>query len=421
MAEDSFFQMFLTEISKLSSISIAFDDSFRDVYLSFWHEFDGKSEESPSFVVADGSYAHTTFRGGVRAAVARAIANVYSHNNLIGDICDVDLRVGHGLKRISLYMRALEFKCLKRALESYSEVQMALCDGDLYPIIPPVLVKLGDQEVEAYAEYLNAFYDLYKLAAERMLLLIGVTKDSFVNYLGVKILSTFISQENPILGRELSRVRSVKNILKKLSENRDQLKNCDAYLKEVGRMLMSSDEEIFDDYTNKSGFTYPLVLAPQPIYLSEEIKAGTRRWADSRIRRRLLAAGNPFSKIAEAFDRICELPPVVMSYWRPWHGIGVYRIDIGGWILGLNSDWGSVEGDYFLEGSIDKLREVIAVLNSLSPEPFTVKPLLDVDDLVRFRTDIYKECYEPLIIEALRRAGLKAVLTKRDLRELMVR
>ena len=44
MAEDSFFQMFLTEISKLSSISIAFDDSFRDVYLSFWHEFDGKSE-----------------------------------------------------------------------------------------------------------------------------------------------------------------------------------------------------------------------------------------------------------------------------------------------------------------------------------------------------------------------------------------
>jgi hypothetical protein len=35
MAEDSFFQQFLAAISKLGPISMPFDESFKDVYLSF--------------------------------------------------------------------------------------------------------------------------------------------------------------------------------------------------------------------------------------------------------------------------------------------------------------------------------------------------------------------------------------------------
>ncbi len=108
--------------------------------------------EMPSFAVADGSGSSSTFRGGVRVAVVRAIANIYRCNGLVGSVCDVDVRVGHRLRRASLYMRALEFKCLKKALEDYEGVSMALCDGDLYLTIHPVLVRFTAQEVEAYVE-----------------------------------------------------------------------------------------------------------------------------------------------------------------------------------------------------------------------------------------------------------------------------
>jgi hypothetical protein len=421
LAEGSFFQLFLAATSKLGLPPAASNGVFKDFYLPFWREFDGKNGEPRSFAVADGSGSSTTFRGGLRVAVVRAIANVYCWNSLAGSVSDVDVKVGHRLRRASLYMRSLEFKCLREALDSHGGVSMALCDGDLYPTIHPVLVRLTTQEVQAYVEYLNAFYELYRFAAEKGILLVGITKDSFVNYLGAKVLAHLVSQGNPDLGRELSRVRSIRNIERKLSEKRGQLKNCEVYLKEAERMLSSSDEETFDACTTKPGFTVPLVLAPQPIFLSEEISAGTMRWADSKIRGRLLGRGPPFTEAAEAFDRLYGLPPVVMSYWRPWHGLGVYRVDVGGWMFGLKVGWGTVESDYFLEGGVERFREVAAALNGLSPEPFTVKPLLDADDLVRFSVKTYKECYEPIIVQALRRAGLKPSLTKRELRELTVR
>jgi hypothetical protein len=221
---------------------------------------------------------------------------------------------------------------------------------------------------------------------------------------------------------ELSRVRSARNIARKLLSARGLLRNCEAYYNMAMKMSMSSDEEMLDECAAKPGFTVPTALAPQPLFLSEEVKAKTRRWTDSRIRGRLLKAGPPLSEVASTLDAVYELPPVVISYWRPWHGLGVYRVDVCGWAFGLDVEWNSVEADRLLNAeAAATFRGVAAFLNALSPEPFAIKPLLDADDLVRLSAGTYRECYEPLIIEALRKAGFKALPTKRALRELMVR
>jgi len=420
LAEDSFLPRYLDALSKIGRLKLSFDESFKDIYLTFWHNFGGRCDEVPSFAVADGSRASTVFRGGVRAVCLRALTNVYEGSSLVGGVVDVDVKVGHRLKRSSLYMRALEFKCLRKALEGSPNVAVAICDGDLYPSIHPVMVRLTVQEVEACVEYLNAFYDLYEFAKNRGILLIGVTKDSFVNYLRARILATYIASENKELGEALTHERSIRRIERRLASIRGQAESIKRYLNEAGRV--TSDEEIFDEYAVNPGFSKPLVLAPQPIYLSEEIKAGTKSWRGSRIRKRLLRRGSPFRDVAEVLDRLYALPPVILSYWRPWHGIGVYRVDVGGRSLGVDEQWNSVESDYFLpEERLGFCEKVFSILNGLSPEPFTVKPLLDADDLVRFSAEIYRECYEPLLIEALRKAGFKALLTKRDIRELMVR
>lgn len=420
MVEDIFLHDYLDALSRVSDFGSLFDESFRDVYSTFWHSFNVRYDEALYFAVADGSRASTTFRGGVRAVCVKAIANVYDGKSLVTSIPMVSVKIGHRLRRPSLYMKALEFKCLKSALEEFPKVSMAICDGGLYPLIHPVIVKITTQEAEAYVEYLKALYELYEFTKNRGILLIGVTKDSFVNYLRARILAAYVSEENPALGQALAHERSLRRIERMLASIKDQTEKVKLYLSEAGRA--TSDEEVFDEYTSDPGFSKPLVLAPQPIYFSEEIKAGTKSWRDSRIRRRLLLRGPPFSNIAEFLDRLYVLPPVVLSYWRPWHKIGVYRVDIGGWCLGVKEQWNDVEGDYFLpEDRLDACERIFSILNGLSPEPFTVKPLLDADDLVRFDTKTYRECYEPLLIEALRKAGFKALLTKRDIRELMVR
>jgi len=358
--------------------------------------------------VADGSCSSTTLRGELRVVCARALVNVYRAGSLVESFPSVDVRFGWRLRRGTFYMRALELNGLAKALRS---CEAALCDGTLYPTLHPVIVRYRRQEVEAYVEYLNALHNLYAEAYDRRILLLGVVKDSSTNYVRARILAQHISAEKPELAKALSRVRSLRNMARLLSEAGE------AYVEEAE--ALTSDEEVFDEYAPEPGFTAPMLLAPQPIFLSEEVKAGTARWWDSRVRRRLIDKGPPLSEVAGALDRLYSLPPIVMFYWRPWHGIGVYRVDVAGWVFGRDGKWNDLSNDAFLGEGVSVAEEVAAMLNALSPEPFTVKPLFDVDYVVRIDSGTYKDCYLPIIVDTLRKVGLKAVMTKRDLREMI--
>ncbi|MEM0010876.1 MAG: hypothetical protein QXT84_04180 [Candidatus Bathyarchaeia archaeon] len=115
MVEDIFLHDYLDALSRVSDFGSLFDESFRDVYSTFWHSFNVRYDEALYFAVADGSRASTTFRGGVRAVCVKAIANVYDGKSLVTSIPMVSVKIGHRLRRPSLYMKALEFKCWKSA------------------------------------------------------------------------------------------------------------------------------------------------------------------------------------------------------------------------------------------------------------------------------------------------------------------
>jgi hypothetical protein len=417
LAEDLFLPLFMRRVSEPRFVSIEAGGLLRDIYASFWRVFDGAESNQASLIVADGSLSSTTFRGGVRAVYVRAIANTYDGGRLVGRLPEVRVRVGHRLRRATLYMRAAEFDCLRGALDGCRGGGAAVCDGNIYPAIHPTIVGGSRQEAEALTEYLEALYRLYEASMERGVLLLGVAKDSFVNYLRARIIASRISEIDPDLGSELSRERSMKNIASRIGEAAERApKTLGDFLREA--MRPTSDEEALEECTSSPGFTAPLMLAPQPIYLGEEIKAGTINWWGSRIRARLRMRRR-LRGVSEALDRVYSLPPVVMFYWRPWHGLGVYRVDVGGWAFGVDREWGGVEGDSFMpEEAAGRCIEIVAMLNSLSPSPFAVKPLVDADALVRLSQRTYKECYEPMLVSCLRMAGLRALPTKRDLREL---
>lgn len=388
--------------------------SHGDIYSNVWCRFNGVGGVG-CFAVADGSCASSMFRGGVRVIVVRAAALSYAPLNdgwvCINRIHDIDVKIGFRLKRASLYMRALEFKCLTRALDG--GVSLAICDGHIYPIIHPAIYKRAHRVVEAYHDFLSSLLSLYREAWRRGIALIGLVKDSVVNYVRARLIAQAISNMHREAAAGLSRERSPSRILKALRS----MGVADPIVEELE--AFTSDEEAFDEYIKEPGFSTPLALAPQPIFFSEEVKAGVGSWWDTNVRRRLMDADrDDLRKIAAVLDSLYDMPPTVIFYWRPWHGAGIFRVDVSGWSLGLNHSCGDMCEDMFLSGeAVEKCREIVAALNALSPRPHAVKPLADVDLIVRLDQRAYREFYEPQIIEAMKKAGFKAQLTKREMRE----
>ncbi|MCD6529616.1 DNA double-strand break repair nuclease NurA [Candidatus Bathyarchaeota archaeon] len=422
MAEDIFFPLFSSALSSLKVDAFEISDFLMNVYASYWHPFKEKDEEYPdSFVVADGSYQSTSFQGGVRATCVRAIAVKYEGNTLTSFYPEVDVKLGLRLKGSSYYMKALELKCLLKALRDSHDRTIAIHDGTVYPTISVnSFAEPREQEVSAMLEWLNSLRDLYEFAMDHGHILIGLVKDSHVNYLRSRILVNCVAEVDRELSMEIARERSLKNIGRRLRE--EVLASENDLLKDIMKdaELMTSDEEVFEVCASEPGFTKPLALAPQPIYLSGELKAGTPNWRESRLRKRL-ESSSLLRGVSKALDDIYSMPPVVMFYWKPWHSYGIYRVDVSGWSLDVKLECSEMGGDVFMDDLVEKCEQIVSALNGLSPEPFAVKPLSDVDELVRLRRDIYQESYEPLLVDYLRSRGLRAHLTKRGIREAVFR
>ncbi|MGQ9478720.1 MAG: hypothetical protein ACUVQ0_01700 [Thermoproteota archaeon] len=102
---------------------------------------------------------------------------------------------------------------------------------------------------------------------------------------------------------------------------------------------------------------------------------------------------------------------------------GVYRIDVPACLLGYVGSSDSLSDDVFLEdpGALESLSRIISVLNWMIHVSHTVYPLAQVDSIARMDRRLYKEAYEPILIEDLRRRGFKAAPRRRSIRDLVLR
>lgn len=167
----------------------------------------------------------------------------------------------------------------------------------------------------------------------------------------------------------------------------------------------------------------PLVLAPQTLYL-ETGQEEKRNWWNSRLRSKMSKSKNELlHEIVKLLDEIYNLPPLATICWKPHHGLEVYRVDIAGWNLKVKEKCGDLNENMLIknEEALECCKEVVAKLNVLSATPTVLKPLMDVDSLVRIDNLIYRDVYEPILINELKKAGLKAKLRKRRFREILLR
>ncbi|MFQ5711532.1 MAG: hypothetical protein ACE5GD_07095 [Candidatus Geothermarchaeales archaeon] len=423
MVEDLFYPYFQERLGRaLQDLGpYEVNKNFRGLYLSCWNPYKSASKPRGAVVACDGSFGKAEYTGGLSAWYLRALAHTSVSNGFTDPVPRVSVEIGYRMGGIGMALKALEAQTLQEAVErmkNHGRV-VGLFDGTFYPLIPPFPERL-DREAKHLEGYVKAFSSLLRQVEEGWLILLGVVKDSEVNYLRTRILIRELVSELPELEETLMRERTADKVARALTSvakrtSPQRRKVLDRFIEEF--QSQASDEELYDAVASEPGYTTPLALAPQPIFLSEEVKARSENWWDTRLRNRLDSWG--FEDLREALDDLYWQTPIATLYWRPPHGLGVYRVDVPASLLGFRGVWGDMEGDVLIEYEEEAAEHLCSILNGLSPAPHTVKPLVDVDSLVRMDEGVFSRVYEPIFTSKMREKGFAGRPKKRRLRELI--
>jgi len=424
--EEAFFSAFMEELrGSLDGLTPPKPVSrwSRELYLSKWRRLASSVKPDGVVVACDGSISESTFSGGLTVWTARAIAHIYSEEGEVRSIPGVAVNIGWRLKGRPYFMKALELEILNRAVEEAErefERVFALYDGSLYLRFIHHIPRLEAME-GILQRYVKALTKCLRLAQRGAVSIVGLSKDSDISYLRARILLDAMLMERPRVGEELrSEQRSVKRMAERLREIVERSPGdprLQAYLEEFD--LEVSDEILYMDLAVEPGYTVPLILAPQTQFISEEVNRGTRSWWESSFRRVLRDRLKP---LASLLDELYSQPPIAVSYWKTVSERGVYRVDVPSQALGFEGECGGLQEDRFLddEGAAEA-GDLIAALNWLSREPYAVNPLTEVDAIVRLDRSLYRQVYEPVIVEELRRRGFNVKPRKRWIRDLVLR
>ncbi|MBS7644918.1 MAG: DNA double-strand break repair nuclease NurA [Candidatus Bathyarchaeia archaeon] len=424
--EEAFFSAFMEELQEslrnldpprpMSSWS-------SQLYLSKWRRAAGSIKPEGAVVACDGSISESIFSGGLTVWTARAVAHVYSEGGEVRSIPRVAVKIGYRLKGRPYFMKALELETLHRAVEEAEKEfhrVFALYDGSLYLRFIHHVPRL-EAIKEIFQRYVGALINCLEIAQGEGVSMVGLSKDSDVSYLRARILLDSILMERQEIGEELRiERRSVKRMAERIEEivkrsPEDPILR--AYLEEF--KLEVSDEALYTSLALEPGFTIPLLLAPQTQFITEEVRRGTRSWWESSFRKELWSR---LEALASLLDEYYSQPPIAISYWKAASGQGVYRVDVPSHILGFKGRCGDLQEDEFLSiGESTRAEELIANLNWLTREPYAVSPLTEVDAIVRLDRSLYRQVYEPVIVEELKRRGFEVAPRKRWIRDLVLR
>jgi hypothetical protein len=346
--------------------------------------------------------------------MARAVAHVSTGGPPIKEKPEVRVKVGYRLEGESIFMKTVELQTLKAAVEEtlheYGNV-LALYDGSLYLTFlhhPPYL----EARAEVLREYVNALTSLLEMASMDGVSIVGVSKDSNITYLRAHIIHEVLSQ-NGIGMPSCRSIREIRKVLNKLSGNNNS-SLIESYLEEV--KCDTSDESLYNWLIDEPGFTKPLLLAPQTCYVPHE---RGRSWNESYLRTKSPETLMPF---LEEVDKLYDLPPIALTYWKPKHGLRIYRLDVPSAMLGCADKCGSLTTDKFASPiQIEAMKKLIATLNGLENEAYGIVLLLTVDEIVRLDHGRYKTVYEPIILKELKAHGHDVKLRKRSVRDIFMR
>ena len=428
LIEEDFYRLFAQELRKSVEKLPARkkpEQWAMTAYLREWHAFNQASDPDDCVVSCDGSIAESVFSGGLEAWVGRAVAHIRPKQGSMTSLPSVEVPVGYELGGKSIFLKTIELETLSRAIERATENHakvFAVYDGNLSLFLPARYLQRLQPLADLFERHVKAIIKCFKLTQQGRVELVGVSKDSNVTYLRARLTLDALLQADPEVGEAMRRgQRSLRLMARRLTEiiEHDGKSSLRPYLNELGQPI--SDEALYGELDTGPGYTAPLLLAPQTRFFALEAEKGTNDWWDSSFRR-LLERNSALEGLRVALDDLYSLPPVAISYWKPRHGPATFRIDIPSNLLGQESKTGDMKENVLAEdiGS-DRTQGLVSKLNWLSQGENIVSPLTEVDAIARLDRRLYHSSYEPLIIKELASKGHTVRLSKRRIRDYVLR
>jgi hypothetical protein len=429
LIEEDFYSLFAQELRKSVDKLPARnkpDEWAITTYLHEWHAFNEVSEPNGCIVSCDGSIAESIFSGGLEAWVGRAIAHIRPKHGTMTSIPNVEVPVGYDLGGKSIFMKTVELETLAQGVERAVEKDgkaFAVYDGNLSLFLPARYLQRLQPLAPLFERHVRAITKCFQLLQQDRLELVGVSKDSNVTYLRARLILKVLLQTNPELGETLRReqrsLRLMARSLTEIVEHEGATSSLRPYLNELTQPI--SDEALYSELALEAGYTTPLFLAPQTRFFAAETKKGTNDWWDSSFRK-LLGGNSVLEGLRSALDELYSLPPVAISYWKPRSGLMTYRIDVPSVLLGQKSRTGDMKENALAEDAASNAMEgLVSKLNWLSQGGNVVAPLTEVDAIARLDRRLYHASYEPLIIKELTNKGHNVRLSKRRIRDYVMR
>jgi hypothetical protein len=429
LIEEDFYSLFAQKlkqsVDKLPARSKP-DEWAKRSYLNEWHPFDAFSEPKGSIVSCDGSIGESIFSGGLEAWVARAVAHIRPQNGTMTSVPNVEVPVGYSLGGKAIFLKTVELETLGQAAErsaNESGKVFAVYDGNLSLFLPARYLQRLQPLAQLFERHVKALAKCFSLIQEGRLELVGISKDSNVTYLRARLILNVLLQAKPELGemmrRERRSLRLMARRLAEIVEHEGAKSPLRPYLNELNQPI--SDEGLYSELASQAGYTTPLLLGPQTRFFAAEVEKGTNDWWDSSFRKHL-GGSSALEGLRTALDELYSLPPVAISYWKSRPGLATYRIDIPSSMLGQKVRTGDLKENVLAdEEATNSMRELIAKLNWLSQGANVVAPLAEVDAIARLDRRLYHGSYEPLIIKELGHKGHNVRLSKRRIRDHVMR
>jgi hypothetical protein len=423
MLEDVYFKLFQEKLNEavvhVGGKKRRENPAIDAMYLSKWVPCSLASKAGMVVVSSDGSNASSKFAGGLGVYVARAVANIYNVDGVLVDaVIDVDVAAGYQFEGESMLMRALELRTLASGIEKAKEMGkpvLAIFDGALYPTVVREVSK--SEDVDMAKLLLKSYIKLFRTAGEGVVV-VGVSKDSNVSYLRSAIMLEAIASMEPALASKIGVTMKPKELAKSIVES---TKRTDVLALADDLLVNVSDEALYSSLASSGGYTMPLVIPPQPRFGKLDRFVHKWSWLQSAGGFRGTVADR---EVLSLLDELYSLTPVVTTYWRPLNHQGAHRVDLLGKSIGSLYESGAVSDFAFVKpGSYEDkaVASVVSELNSMMSTSFSVDPLIQADVNARLERRVFDEAYEPMIAEALKKAGFDVDMRRRALRDLVMR
>lgn len=424
MLEDGYFRIFQEKLGeavvRVGGRKRRENSAIDAVYLAKWVPCDVASKAGLVVVSSDGSNASSRFSGGLGVYVARAVANIYNADGVLVDaVIDVDVAAGYQFDGESMLMRALELRTLASGIEKAKEMGkkvLAIFDGALYPTIMKEVSK--SEGLDTVKLLLKSYIKLFRAAGEGVIV-IGVSKDSNVSYLRSAVMLEAVASMDPVLASKVGVTMKPKELAKSIVEN---TKRSDVLALAEDLLVSASDESLYSSLAPSGGYTLPLVIPPQPRF--SKLDRFVLEWSWLNGPKGGFRGAVVDREVLSLIDELYSLAPVVTTYWRPLNHQGVHRVDLLGSSIGYLGEGGAVGNFAFAKPGSDEdkaVSSIVSELNAMMSTSFSVDPLIQADVNARLERRVFDEAYEPMIAEALKKAGFDVDMRRRALRDLVMR